>query len=566
MAVTIEQRAPSARCHDCGSAKVHALCHHCWRPACAEHARPTPRWAERLFGAEGRGPGLKKTPAWHCANCVHVRLERWLVTGVFGAVAACAGLVLLVVSPVPGAVLMMAGVAAACWCYARIRRRIADSRAGLPVSLHPKVSNVRVRERLQARITLGATDGDYQVEKDPVEGTLSALFTFGHSDRVRARNRDETTRYIAGALVPQGRIGAVEFSGSPVIRVDVSGADVPVLSLQDPPASSPWPLERPYTLSIPPDADAGPVWITPSIVPESDRRALELDIQWPEIGPRDGADLTLDAIESLTISVPASWGKVRGVARARVVVSHPEPSGEPENGPARLTIKWRNLLPTEAEARNRRLTLTIQFEEQISGQDAVSGDLTAIMKGALSGITGVRMYSALGDYRSVSGKISVQTRLEAEFTLSLASIRYQSVKAYPDRASREGEHGDDVIESDAIPDDDTLVALTNALGEDDFYVKRLAENPPRGGTSRKVIHRSWDIAGRSYDGVNPIDFHLIVSGDEVHAEGLRPESGHTRIQISVQGAYTSEEMRMYVENVWTRLRQVVQKALGEGQP
>ena len=154
----------------------------------------------------------------------------------------------------------------------------------------------------------------------------------------------------------------------------------------------------------------------------------------------------------------------------------------------------------------------------------------------------------------IPGGASVRTRVEASFTLSLASIRYQAVRVFPDHADT----GNCAVESDVIPGDETVIALTNALSEEGFYVKRVTENPPRGGGRAEVVHRVWDIAGRSYQGVYPVEFHLVLTGDEAHPGDVRPESGSTKIQIVVQGAYTDDEMYKQVENTWTQLRAVTE--------
>ena len=101
------------------------------------------------------------------------------------------------------------------------------------------------------------------------------------------------------------------------------------------------------------------------------------------------------------------------------------------------------------------------------------------------------MYNALGGWRAIPGGASVRTRVEADFTLSLASIRYQAVRVFPGHMDT----GSYAVESDVIPGDETVIALTNALGEEGFYVKRVTENPPRGGGLPEVVHRVWDIAG-----------------------------------------------------------------------
>lgn len=570
MAVTTEHRAPKVRCYKCGSSTVRALCHHCWRPGCSHHVRPSPGWAGWLFGVEGSGPGLKNVRPRHCDDCAHFRVGRSLATGVAGLALVIVGLLVIPASLFAGLSLVVVGAAAAVLAYTRIRRYSARARADLPVPLHPKVSDVRLLERVRTRITLGA-DGDYQTQKEPVEGKLMATFTFGSHDRARVdahvRKRrlapDQKVPYSAGCIVPQGRVGIRELSEHPVVTVDGNARDIPVFRQQDPPASSRHDLTREYRLSADPDIDFGPFWVVPSIAPESERHVLEIDIQWTEFGPDDGEPLTLDVIEVLRITVPVGWGRVQGFSRGPVMIS------APDRGEGSQTLEWKQLSPNQDERKARQLTIAVQFENPVLGDDdlvgrrraALSGRLEAIMKGSLSGVDGMRMYNALGALRAVSGTPNVKTRVEADFTLSLTSVRYQAVRVFPDHADEDVDRDPYAIYFDAVPGDETVIALTNALAENEFYVKRVTENPPRSGGRADVMHRYWNIAGRSYQGLHPVDFHIVLTGEEVHRGDVRPESGTTKIQIMVRGAYTDDEMRARVDNEWARLRDVTVRVL-----
>jgi len=102
------------------------------------------------------------------------------------------------------------------------------------------------------------------------------------------------------------------------------------------------------------------------------------------------------------------------------------------------------------------------------------------------------------------------------------------------RDSKREEAGDKpetVTFEGVIPDHDTVIALTNAVSEQGFYVKRVIENPPRTGGRANVVNRYWDIAGRRYLGVYPIDFHLILTGEEVYMGEIRAQAGTTRTAI-----------------------------------
>jgi len=95
----------------------------------------------------------------------------------------------------------------------------------------------------------------------------------------------------------------------PIRRLEGTTGAFPVFQAEDAPASSPWRTVLSYRLARQPVIRQGPVWVTPSLVPESDRRALELDIQWVDLGPRDKR-LTLDVIELVRLRYPVPWGKV----------------------------------------------------------------------------------------------------------------------------------------------------------------------------------------------------------------------------------------------------------------
>jgi hypothetical protein len=576
VAVTIEQRAPRARCYKCGAQAIAALCHHCWRPGCKEHVLPSPRWAEQLFGAEGSGPALGDVRARHCSDCAHIRAGHWLEFGMVGLGLALAGLIAMATSLIAGVLLIAAGGMSATWAYAHIRQRSAHARAGLPVPLHPKVSAVQLIERLPVHITLGS-QGEYWVKVQPVQGKLTMTLRFGSHDRDRvsrpARKRTPNpgagAPYSAGCLVLQGQVGINGLGEVPGLRVLTGDSgDIPALRAGDSPASSSRNVSYGYRLLSDPKISPGPFWIVPSIVPESGRRVLELDIQWTEFGPDGGTPLELDVIELLRIGVPVGWGNVHGVNHRATSVSPDAPGG----GQGVRTLEWKQLSPDESEREERRLTIVIRFEHEIARDHDLSGRLEATMNGTLSGVSGIRMYNALGAPRPLPGK-SVKTRVEADFTLSLESIRYQDIRVVPDRAEQDSDRDRYADEFDAIPDDETVIALTNALCERDYYVKRVVENPPRSGGRANVIHRFWDIAGRKYAGVYPIDFHLVLTGEEIHEGDVRPESGTTKIRIVVKGAYTDTDEDMYarVETEWRQLQAVTEDAIKrhvsmEGEP
>ena len=98
-----------------------------------------------------------------------------------------------------------------------------------------------------------------------------------------------------------------------------------------------------------------------------------------------------------------------------------------------------------------------------------------------------------------------------------------------------------------------LDALTRAATGTPGYPKRHNSRPG---------HLSSYIAGRRYEGVYPIDFHIILTGEEVHSGDIRPERGTTKVRIVVKGAYTDDEMDIRIGDEWKRLRDLTLETLG----
>ena len=586
MDITVEPRVPQARCYRCGTAKVSALCHHCWRPGCAEHVLPSQRWAELILGSEGSGPGLQRKGAHHCEACAHLRaglagpMSRRLAMGVAVAALAVAGLILVWLAPAPGLVLLLAGGTGAGWVYLRIRSSTAVARASMPVSLHPKMSDVRMTETLRGKIWLGAHDEDYRTVLEGVEGKVSMTVSFGQPDRERTRRRRRSSAregregqvpFCAGSLLLQGQLGirAGPHIDGPVVVLNGDSSQYPVFRETDPPSSSQWPVTLEYLLAEKPDIPSGPVWITPSIVPDSDRRALELDIQWVEFGPDEEHPLDLEMIEMLRLEFPVAWGTILswGV-NGDVDVQPRAVTGLTGTGHRSFDLT-RLHPPKRREAGKRkfqppRQTVSIRFSGQIDRGDEISGQLNATLRGTLSGVTRIRVFDALGAPRSYRTP-AIRTRVEMGFRLSLASIRYQAIRVVPGRAADEIDRAS-LAEFAVIPGDETVIALTNALSQEGYYVKHVIENPPQIGRQARRVQRYWDIAGRRYEGVYPVDFFVILTGEEVYGGGIRPVRGTTKVGIVVKGAYTDDEMDTRVMDEWYRLRELTFETLKSQDP
>lgn len=180
--------------------------------------------------------------------------------------------------------------------------------------------------------------------------------------------------------------------------------------------------------------------------------------------------------------------------------------------------------------------LTIRFEDKIQPSDRISGRLRASFGSTLSGIEGIRMHHSAGGWRRSPTPV-VELQITIDFELSLSSVRYQDVRVVPDR---------DQLKVNAypgvIPDFETVMELTNKLSAQDCYVKRVVENPPRGSWRTNLVNRYWDIAGRRYHGIFPIDFRITLTGEEEYVDDLRPKAGSANAQLAIHGSYVNETM------------------------
>ncbi len=544
---------------------------------CAEHSPPTIDLAGRPLSHEFAGLGLERLAPYHCDACRHaVRGRLWALT-IVGGLASVVGVLEAIVGG------LTLGIAIACggtftavlshWIDQRRKAAAIAVRTVLP--LVPSIDAVSVRESLDGSLRLDA-EGNYETPVAPVDGVIKLSMSLGKADRDRLRSYrrkyglsdQQDIEFSAGFAVLYGEAGlelAPHASGlapiapsRTVIPLRGKVGEYPSFVSSDRRTARPWKLDFQYSLQEARKCEKMPIWLTPTLVPEADQRTLALDLQWTEFGPEDNP-LVLDRIEHLTLKVPVLWGNVEGV-RERALLGM---EIAPERGDQALrTIEWAQIVPSRADRDRQRLSLTVRFEHKIELKDILHGDLEVTFNGALSGLTALEFYHPLGALRRDVTDDDVKTRVAANFELSLRRIRYQDIRVVPDRKQdRDKEETDEL--PGVIPDHETVIALTNVMSDLEYYVKRVIENPPRSGKRANVVNRYWDIAGRKYNGVYPIDFHIILTGEEVHKRDIRAHAGNTRARLTVQGAYANQEMEDRIVDRWERLHELMIQTLKE---
>jgi hypothetical protein len=571
MLLTLEDRAPQARCYSCGSPEVFSVCHHCGKGMCQEHSPAAVDAADKPASRELAGLGLEGRQAgvYHCDEHDHVVKGSLLPLILAGGGVAVAGIIVMIGNLTAGLVLLLAGAGVAAGAYlADQRRKTAAMAARPPLPVLPALDSVSVLETLRGQVRLGE-DGTYVSTPQPTEGTIEVVITVAKADRDRLSSYqsryglagDDPVGFSAGFAVLKGEAGltfqpragqeGMLLPGGTGIAFSGEVAGHPLFSTGRGRSAGQWTVRLPYGLHDARVPRSIPIWIVPSLVPASDKRTLQVDLNWVALGEERAKEarrqLKFLRFELIELVVPKAWGNVESVSPNAFI-------SNPEDQPTRI-IQWRTLAAAGQEKAGST-TLTIRFEKQIRQSDKLTGNLRASFKGTLSGVTDIRMYRPAGGGWLQPPRATITMEAQVDFVLSLNSVRYQAVRVVPD--GHRDHHRPEVDEfSGVMPGYQTVIELTNELSDSGYYVKRVIENPPRGGGRAGLVNRYWDIAGRRYDGVFPIDFHITLTGEEEYQGSVHANAGNTAARLTVQGSYVNQDMEAQVESEWDALHEMV---------
>ena len=572
MSLKVIDRAPEARCYQCGSTDIRSVCHHCARPMCARHGSVAVR--ERATSSS-IGPGTTGAPSGSSASGMSGSPGEELDGPDTRPISReFAGLKLL---PIRAAVhhcedhdhtvgRLSAGFKVVNGVLGGRPTPVGD----LPLlPVFPDVNTANVVERLTGEVQL--TDAGYVSTLQPVEGEIVIGMTHAQArwqetmGRYRKRHQlpeNYPVKFAAGFAMLHGQAGLAFDAGQDAIlpdglglafHGDVDGHDLFDAKRGRPPGE--WELSARYKLQPARAPQDIPLWIVPSLGATSDKRVLMIDLHWnmPEV---DGNRAELNRFELIEFLVPHQWGNLQHSSPPGAASSAPAP-GQPR------IIRWRQHRP-DADDRRRSsgpaavpqsMTLRLEFEKSILDQPRLSGSLRATFDRTLSGVTGIDFYlPGGGPVRHLD--VKPRTEISVRFDISLSALRYQERRTVPDDSQATGEdefrlRPDEFI--GVVPDYRTVAELTNAISADGYYVKTVVQDHPNRDSRYKTINCGWDITGRWYEGVFPINFIINLHGTEPQDSVAGPAVGRTVVKVTVDGTFPNAEMKRKIEDKWDGL-------------
>lgn len=565
MITRIVPRAAQVRCNECGAPGAASLCHHCGVALCTAHIHHPGELARLLlsqeFGAELLPEALRGTQPAHCAECAHRLGAPSPAVFQLGAALTAIGVALAFWNRSLAALALAAlGLVIVLITTVLSMRARASAQNRPPLPIFPRFGNAKIREEVHASVSVNE-DGKYHIAQQPAIGSIQL---FG---RMQSGERERLEAYRKQFMVPPSQnlpcnagwlalLGKASLRFVPaareslcatnVLALGANSAELPVLNGSSLRASEPFNPTYSYVVCDPLKPMALAINLVPSLMQEGDQHVLALDLQWNAPRQWNAEPLEIERILSLTLDVPSKWGNIERISSEAT-------SRLTDTGIRR--IEWSQLeLDREHPNWQRNCRrFSIHFENKINCDATITAHAEVQFAGALSGLAGVEVFSPLGTReRPVPGK--PVTVITTDFTLCLAHLRYQDTRVVPDLKRKDDESRHKAATYAGIaPNHLTVSALTETLSGREIYIKRIIENPPSTGEHARHHHRYWDIGGRVYDKIYPIDFHIVVSGEEGFRTRARIPCDTTHIHLTVQGAFANTEMEASIVKLWDEL-------------
>lgn len=561
---------PEIECYICGSTKIKKLCHSCGRAMCTNHGPFSPpettSYFFRLINDEYTGIDFPSTVRHingvHCEFCKHYFIS--YEPSFYLVVAIGIGIIILgSFFSVPPSSQWFAGlIFIALGVYAvfneRDKRFKEMYKRKPPLPIFGRFPSVTVQEFINGDTTI-TSDNVYSVRNVKANGELIFSLQLNNSDRKRLNQychkfkldrRSPITFHVGSLVTNKTEDDSSEdwilVGDNPLHLIDevqgehflLNGVDI---------SSREWKRKYDYNLSLNSDQTTGmPIQLIPFLLSEGeDEWTLELYVQ---VNPTLNVFLSSPWVEELILRVPSLFAEVE---------SHSPPAlVDPISNRSSTLIKWRNIkldeqnIATFSSSQISHKSFHIRFvgSKNLEPNVYVSGELQVRFDGTLSKLDSVTLFSALGErLHQVNTVKQTQVTLGFAFHLDRLQLRRRYSSATV------------VRHLVAIPGNETITRLVNALNAKQIYVQRVMEEPPHPNwANAQSTNRHWILTGRRYDKAMPIDFQIIVTGQERYERGFdKPFDGSSDFQITTQGIVITDNMRNRIDGLRDEIANII---------
>ena len=554
---------PELECYICGSKNVEALCHHCGRAMCATHKdafhAPDSQFYNSVHNDEFTGLTLPETAeggtAVHCEDCLHyiVTYERsFYIMGAVGVVLILSALMTLTLGAAVVHVLGgLAVIAVSIWGVLTEQEfrafKLRTTCFALP--FWGRFPSATLRETAVGKVTLESS-GVYQVTAEKPSGVFNFDLSLTEADEFRLSQyrqkhelaNSENITFHVGFAVLQGadRLQPESLSRltSEINPIKLVGRSASLPFLDSLSHGRQWQYQQAYNFTLDNQYTAGlPLQIIPSLISEGNEWGIELNIQ---LNPYLGASsLSNPVITQLELEALDFNGTVENFI----------PSAESLT--TRLNqpkISWRNI-PFHSTS-SKSFYLRFANSRNLRPDFKVRGKLSAKFEGTVSETTNIVLFSPLGEKLMVRDANVHQTskvEIQFHFDLTALCLREFHPKTQP------------IEQLTAIPSNEMITRLVNAMSNKGLYVQRVIENPAQmNRANAQIMNRLWIIAGRRYQKATPIDFRVVAVGQEYYENSDKPYDGKTQFEITTQGTVIRQDMRVEVERLCDDIVGVIQ--------
>lgn len=260
-----------------------------------------------------------------------------------------------------------------------------------------------------------------------------------------------------------------------------------------------------------------PVQLVATFVPEAEAHSIELRVQLRSDIKR-WMNLEAAFIDRLELNFPQELGDVYHVSPKPVTpVKQPHTTSYP---PPQLVWEDAGVLKLAEPATSFHLQLGQPPTDPIT----LRGTLQLTCMGLFSQQESVALFYAWGAAHPEKLEVQRQTKVAIDFQLTLDPTWLQ----HPYKLDPHDHHRWEGL----APDDDFVQALLGQLTAAKLYVRVVTENQPHvSPTHANATRRLWELAGRHYDGLVPLDFHIELAGE---VGSFHPQNSFLRADVTVQ--------------------------------